>query len=374
MRFFPFELERWQSTYENRVRFNLSESGVHPFTIAELLEIAGAPATALLDVRLGYSQSNGTDELRQRIAALYPGASPDQIVVTVGSAEANFDVCWRLIEPGDQVAVMLPNYMQTQGLAQNFGARIRPFHLRFDNGWEPDLDEIRAAIAPGTRLVVVTNPNNPTGHVLSDRARQVIVECAADAGAWLLADEVYQGAERDGRTTPSFWGSYGKTIVVNGLSKAYGLPGLRIGWIVAGPAFAAELWARHDYTVIGPTAASDLLARTALEPAVRARIIERTRGILNTNYPVLERWLEGFGDTFTWHPPQAGAICFARYRHAVSALELVETVRAGHSVLLVPGEHFGMPGYLRFGFGNERAELAQALAETARALRRAFAD
>jgi len=111
-RFVPFELERWQSTWENRVRYNLSESGVHPLTIQELLGLAGASALPLLEVQLGYSQSNGTDKLRERIAALYPGASPDQVLVTNGSAEANFCVCWLLLEPGDKGAVMMPNYMQ----------------------------------------------------------------------------------------------------------------------------------------------------------------------------------------------------------------------------------------------------------------------
>ena len=123
-KFVPFELERWQSTWENRVRFNLSESGVHPLTIHELLGLAGASSLPLLEVRLGYAQSNGSDLLRERIAALYPGASPDQVLVTTGSSEANFVTCWRLIEPGDTVAVMMPNYMQTHGLTQNFGAQV----------------------------------------------------------------------------------------------------------------------------------------------------------------------------------------------------------------------------------------------------------
>lgn len=374
MRFVPFELERWQSTWENRVRYNLSESGVHPLSIQELLDLAGAAAQPLLDVRLGYSQSNGTEPLRARIAALYPGVSPEQILVTSGSAEANFVICWRLIEPGDTVAIMLPNYLQTWGLAQNFGAQVRGFALRAEAGWEPSAEEVRAAIAPGTKLIVVTNPHNPTGHVLSDAMRQLIVARAAEVGAWLLADEVYQGAERDGVTTPSFWGSYERVIVVNGLSKAYGLPGLRIGWLVAPPAFTAEAWARHDYTTIGPAGASDHLAALALEPRVRVKLLERTRTILRTNYPVLEEWLKRFGDTFTWHPPQAGAICLARYRHGIAAPELVEKVRAEHSVLLVPGDHFGLPHHIRFGFGEELRHFRDALAETERGLRRAFPD
>jgi len=373
-RFYPFELERWQSTWENRVRFNLSESGVHPFSVQELLGLAGAPTLKLLDVRLGYGQSNGSDLLRDRIAALYPGASPEHVLVTNGSSEANFVACWRLVAPGDKVAVMLPNYMQTHGLAQNFGAQVRGFRLHQDQGWEPVPEEVRTAIAPGTKLVVVTNPHNPTGHILSDESRTLIVERAKEVGAWLLADEVYTGAELNGQTTPSFWGSYDKLVIVNGLSKAYALPGLRIGWIVSTPEFSADAWSRHDYTTIGPTGVSDHLATVALEPRVRDQILARTRRILNANYPVLDAWLKTFGDTFSWIAPQAGAICFAKYRQIVAGPDLVEKLRAEHGVLLVPGEHFGMPQYIRFGFGNELAELQQALAETERGWKRIFTD
>ena len=374
MPFVTFDLERWQSTWENRVRFNLSESGVHPLSVRELLALAQAAADPLLDVRLGYSQSNGTDALRERIAALYRGATPDQVLVTNGSAEANYVAALRVIEPGDQVAMLLPNYLQLWGHVQNLGAQVRPFRLHEERGWAPDPEEIRSAIAPGTKLVVVTNPHNPTGHILADAMRRAIVERAAEVGAWLLADEVYMGAERDGNMTPSFWGSYDRLICVAGLSKAYGLPGLRIGWLVGPAAIVADAWARHDYTTIGPSGASDHLATLALQPAVRERLLARTRGILRENYPVLEQWLQSFGPTFSWVPPQAGAICWVCYRPAVDGEALVERVRAGQSVLLVPGEHFGMPGFLRFGFGNETAELRAALAATATGLRPALGD
>jgi aspartate/methionine/tyrosine aminotransferase len=372
--FVTFDLERWQSTWENRVRFNLSESGVHPLSVRELITLAGASAEPLLDVRLGYSQSNGTDALRARIAALYPGASPDQVLVTTGSAEANYVAALGLIEPGDSVAMLLPNYLQLWGHTQNLGAQVRGFRLREDQNWAPDAAEMRAAIAPGTKLVVVTNPHNPTGSILADSMRGAILERTAQVGAWLLADEVYIGAERDGPTTQSFWGSYDRLICVSGLSKAYGLPGLRIGWLVAPPELVAAAWARHDYTTIGPSGATDHLAALALEPAVRERLLARTRGILRENYPVLEAWLREFGDTFSWVPPGAGAICFARYRPAVSGVDLVERVRAAENVLLVPGEHFGMPGYLRFGYGNESGELRHALAAAGAGLRHAFGD
>jgi aspartate/methionine/tyrosine aminotransferase len=372
--FTPFDLERWQSTWENRVRFNMSESGVHPLSVRELLDLAGQPATPLLDVRLGYSQSNGTDELRARIAQLYPGATPDQVLVTTGSSEANFVLCWRLIEPGDKVAIMLPNYLQTWGLGRNFGADVKGFALHEEREWEPLPAEIRAAIVPGTKLVVVTNPHNPTGHVLSAESRRAILERCREVGAWLLADEVYQGAELDGRITTSFWGEYERVIVVNGLSKAYGLPGLRIGWIVAPAGFIAEAWARHDYTTIGPSGVSDRLAAIALEPEVRGRLLARTRHILTTNYPILAEWLRRFGEAFTWHPPRAGAICWARYQSKLPGIALVERLRTEHDVLLVPGEHFGTPGFLRFGYGEETEQLRAALAEAERGLRKAFAD
>lgn len=374
MPFVTFDLERWQSTWENRVRYNLSESGVHPLSVRELLALAQAAADPLLDVRLGYSQSNGTDALRVRIAALYPGATPDQVLVTNGSAEANYVAALRVIEPGDQVAMLLPNYLQLWGHVQNLGAQVRAFRLHEERGWAPDPAEIRAAIAPGTKLVVVTNPHNPTGHILAEPMRRAIIDRTAEVGAWLLADEVYMGAERDGITTASFWGSYDRLICVAGLSKAYGLPGLRIGWLVGPAPLVADAWARHDYTTIGPSGASDHLATLALQPVVRERLLARTRGILRDNYPVLEQWLQSFGPTFSWVPPQAGAICWVRYRPAMDGEALVERVRSAQSVLLVPGEHFGMPGFLRFGFGNELSELRAALAATATGLRPALGD
>ena len=373
MTFVPFELERWQSTWENRVRHNISESGVHPLSIRKLLELAGRDLAELADLRMIYSQANGTDELRRAIATLYPGVDPDQILVTVGSAQANFLTCWTLIKPGDKVAILAPTYWQTWGLSRNFGADVRPIWCEMDRGWEPSPEEIARAILPGTRLVVVTNPGNPTGHVLSARARAAMVDRVREVGAWLLADEVYQGAERGGVTTQSFWGSYERLLVVNGLSKAYGLPGLRIGWIVGPKDLVNELWAHQDYTTIGPSPASDYLARCAI--GARAKILERTRGILNANYPIIERWLNSLDGFFEWLPPEAGAICCVRYKNGPATLDLVEQIRARRDVLLVPGEHFALPsGYLRIGFGNERKELEAALEQTRIGLKAAVRD
>ena len=368
MAFEPFAMERWQSTWENRVRYNLSESGVHPLTVGELHELAGVSLDEVAAVRLGYPQSNGTAPLRSTIARLYPGATADNVLVTNGSAEANFCVCWRFIEPGTRVAIVMPTYMQTWGLARTFGASIAPIWLREDQAWQPDLAEIDAAITAGTRLVIVTNPNNPTGAILSSEAGDRIVRRASEVGAWLLADEVYQGAERAREATPSFWGRLERVVVTNGLSKAYGLPGLRIGWCVAPPDLVGELWARKDYTTIGPSVVSDLLATRALAPGVRQKILARTRSILNQNWPVLGRWLATAGGGFNFQAPEAGAICYARYRSPLNSSELAERLRRDHDVLIVPGDQFAMDRFIRFGFGPPVDELEAGLARIAAGL------
>jgi aspartate/methionine/tyrosine aminotransferase len=359
MAFVPFELERWQSVWENKVRFNLAESGVHPLSVEELLEITDTDPEILGAQRLLYSQSNGTEALRAAISALYPGTTEDNILVTVGSSGANFVICWTTLEPGQRATIQVPNYLQTWGVARSNGADVNTFPLRPELGWEPDLDEMRAAIRPDTKLVVITNPNNPTGRVLSAEARDAILARAADVGAWLLADEVYQGAERDGALTESCWGKYDRAVITGGLSKAYGLPGLRIGWVVGPPAFIKEAWSRQDYTVIGPSAVSDLLATRAL--GARDRILERTRGILRENYATLEGWLQSLGDLLTWRPPDAGAICLVEYRLGIESMALVEHLRETQDILMVPGAHVGLENYLRIGFGEEPGYLAGGL-------------
>lgn len=355
----PFAMERWQSTYENRVAYNLSESGVHPLTLGELADLAGESA-AVESILLGYGQSNGSDELRARIAALYHGAADVDVVVTNGGAEANFITLWHLLEPGSEIAIVLPSYMQGYGLAESFGARIAEIHLREELGWQPDPEEIARAIGNRTRLVLVTNPNNPTGAILSPEARAAIIRAADRVGAWILADEVYSGAELEGPETPSFLAEYPRTIATGSLSKAYGLPGLRIGWAVAPRELAAGLWARTDYTTISPGGLTDRLATLALDPNVRPRLLQRTRAFLRDGLDRLERWARSDG-AFVYRPPDAGAICYMRYLHDIPSAELAERLRVEQDVLVVPGEHFGMDRFLRIGYGIRGDLLTRAL-------------
>ena len=357
MKFEPFVMERCLCRWENTVRLNISESGVHPLTLAEL-----AGNVDLGDTLLGYPQSNGTIPLRERIAALYPGSNPDQIIVTTGTAEANFLSALTTLSPGDEVVAMIPNYMQLIGACRSFGARVVPFPLVEENGWRPDLDALEAAVCSRTRMIAICNPNNPSGAILTEAEMDRIVEVAERSGAWLLADEVYRGAELSGEECPSFWGRTEKILLNAGLSKAFGLPGLRVGWTVTTEEKAAELWAHRDYSSLAVNGLADRLAQIALDK--RPAILERTRGIIRRQLPMVYDWVashENHPVRLSWTPPLAGGIAAVRYDHPIGSEELIERLRIERSLLVVPAHHFELEGFLRIGFGAEPEVVTESL-------------
>lgn len=369
MRVEPFAMERFQSTWEHQVRFNLSESGVHPLSVRELVG-DGAALDGVLDQPLVYTQTNGTEALRTAIAALYPGATAAHVEVTNGGAEANFLAAWYLVQPGDEVVILVPTYMQTHGLVRAFGGVVREWPLIEDHAagrWRPDLDRLAALVGPRTRAIVVCTPNNPTGARLTAAELDAVAAVADRHGCWVVSDEIYRGAELDGATSPSMWGRGARVMVTSGLSKAYGLPGLRVGWVASTPEVAETLWSYHDYTTIAPGALSDRLAQIALTPATRARLLGRTREVITANLPRVEAWLAAHGDRFTWIRPEAGAIVYTRYAHPINSTALVTRLREDESVLVVPGDQFGMDGYLRIGVG-ERTDYVMAGLDRVRAV------
>jgi aspartate/methionine/tyrosine aminotransferase len=361
MKIKEFAMERFQSTWENTVRYNLSESGVHPLSINELLENE-ADRREFLNLQLGYNQANGSEELRSHIAAMYEDASAENILVGNGTAEVNFIVAWALIEPGDEVLMLTPSYLQFFGLFETFGAIVKPISLLEEQNWSPDFDALESQINAKTKIIVVTNPNNPTGAVMSAEEMRQLIDAAERVGAWLVVDEVFRGAERLQEESPSFWGKYEKTIITSGLSKAYGLPGLRIGWIVATEAMALRIWAYHDYTTICPSRASDFLASIVMRPEKRQQILGRTKAIIRTNYPVVREWIDSHGGLFSHIEPQAGAIAFLRYHLPIESGDFVERLRIEKSLLACSGEHFGLGKYLRVGFGSDTNQLSEGLA------------
>jgi len=361
-----FQMERTQCLYENEVKFNLSESGVSPLSLGEL--VPGKAQRDKLDaLPLSYPHSTGRKSLRTNIARFYGGNDPESVMVVNGGSEANYTALWGLVEPSDRVAFMLPNYLQGWGLARAYGRQADSYKLvmkRDRNGswhWQLDVDSLRKAVSKRTKLIVVTNPNNPTGYVLTEDEMQIIVNEAKRVGAWILSDEIYRGAETSGPVSRTFFGRYEKVIITGGVSKAFALPGLRTGWIVAPPQQIRKFCAYHDYLTLTPSYFSDYLADIVMQPKRRDEILSRTRSIIAHNLPVFEKWLAKYADIFDYARPDAGAIATLKYSLPIAAETLFNRLRVEQSVLITPGTHFGIGKYLRIGFGYDIAHIKKGL-------------
>jgi aspartate/methionine/tyrosine aminotransferase len=352
-----FEMERMQVLYENAVDYNLSESGISPIKLSELLDGQGDPEI-FLNQELCYPEAIGSLLLRERIAQFYPDCKPSNITVINGGSEANYVSLWTLLEKDKRLAFMVPNYMQGWGLGRAYAEGVDIFHLvlREENGqrrWALDVDELRQVVTPKTNLILVTNPNNPTGAVLTEDEMEVVVETARGVGAWILADEIYRGAEVEGDTSPTFWGRYEKVVVTSGLSKAFALPGLRLGWAVAPEEMIEQIWIHHDYVTTTPGLLNDRLAAIAMEPVRREAILARTRKIIQANLSAMNEWMTEYSHLFHYTPPVAGAIAYFDYDLPINSAALIDRLRKESSVLLVPGEHFGLDKGIRTGFGYD---------------------
>lgn len=357
-----FELERRQSLWENVVEWNLTESGIHPYTLNELFD--QKEIDNLTNLRLGYGQTNGSIELREGISKLYPNSDIDNILVTNGSAEANFISAWNLLEKDDEITLMLPNYMQIWGLARSFGCKITPLYLKEELNWQPDVRDLKNLVKPTTKMIIVCNPNNPTGSVLTQNAVNEIIKVAKENDAWIYSDEVYRGAEYDGDESATFWGSYDKVIIACGLSKAYALPGIRIGWLIGPKSFIADAWAYSDYTSITTGVLSNRIAKRALEPEMRNQILSRNRTYLQENLEIMKNWVKKHSNIFSFVPPTAAGIVFLKYNRDIlnlNSTDLTVKLRDMKGVLIVAGDCFGMDNYLRIGIGSEREYLENGL-------------
>lgn len=359
MDFQNFELEYFQSQFERTVEYNLADSSVKCANVSDLL--AGEDAQPLLTLPLYYPEVNGTELLRARIAALYSNASATNVLVTVGAAQANSMICSTLLEAGNEVIVVSPGYRQVWGLARNIGCRVKETQLRPENNWRLDLDELESLSGPKTKLISIVNPNNPSGSILSGDEMRRIVGICQRTGAWLHADEVYRGTELGRDQTPSFWGMYDKVICVNSLSKAYGLAGLRIGWVLASPEMIEELWRRHEYFVIAASGPSMKLAEMALQPEKRKMLLERQTRLSREGHTLLENWVRRQDGRFSVQKAVATSIAFVRYHFDMPSVELANLIRKKASVLVAPGAYLGTEHHLRITVGYEPAKVNTAL-------------
>jgi aspartate/methionine/tyrosine aminotransferase len=370
----PFQLERWMTKYELDVRWDIAESGIYPMSSRELLDLLApderqSELDRLLDLRLGYSEACGSAELRGLIAATYENTSPDEILITTGAIEANYLLFNELLSAGDRVVAVSPAYQQLHSVAKAIGCDVALWTLRDDGGFRFDLDDLRALVTPGTRMIVVNSPHNPTGAMLSEEQLREIYALAEELDAWVLSDEAYRWLDLPGSPplAPPMLNLGPRAISTGTFSKPFGLPGLRIGWIAAPEDVVRRCWGLRDYISLSPGKLNDALAVVAFRH--RDQIVERTRQIVAENLPFAARWFAENANLVSWTPPRGGILALMKYQLDLPSLELANRLAEDYSVMLAPGSAFGYEGYLRIGVGNNPDIFAEGLRQTARCLR-----
>lgn len=356
-----FLLERNQSLYENIVDYNLGDSGAHPLSLKDIL--SAEEITTLLNLPLGYGNTKGSNKLREAIASKY-GCASDELLVTNGTAEANFFAAFSLIEANDEIIYIVPNYLQLQGLAECFGAKI------FLAQWDSAVKDITKALSPKTKMIALCNPNNPTGQNMSQEDISAIIKMAKSVSAYLLVDEVYREEEIFGKVQNSIYGQYEKTIINSSLSKAFGFPGLRLGWTIGPKDYLEQVSIRKDYTTIAPNIMSDYIATCLLSnPTKCQEILELNKTRVQLSYFIFETWAQEFKEIFEWKRPEAGAMVYVKYSLPIKSSDLMQKILQDKNILIVAGEDYDMENHIRIGLGLESKDLKIALEKIAEVIR-----
>lgn len=356
----PFDLERYFARHEFSARYLLGSSDPEAMTVASLLALEPGAEEDLRRVWLGYTESPGDPDLRGDIARLYATIAPDQVLVFSGAEEPIFTFVHAVLEPGDHLIVHFPSYQSHHAVAESRGIQVSRWQGAPERGWAPDLDELERLVRPATRALLVSSPHNPTGYQFDETAWRELAEFARRHGLLLFADEVYRGTEQDpALRLPPMADLYEQAISLNGLSKSYGLAGLRLGWTATRDAgIHRKLAAFKDYLTICNSAPSESLGRIAVRHT--EALFERTRKRLVTNLDHLETFFQAWPDLFRWKRPRAGTTTFPAYLGGDAAVFCEELVQEA-GILLVPSSLFGLQEpYLRFGYG--RANLPEVLA------------
>jgi aspartate/methionine/tyrosine aminotransferase len=342
-----FLVERWIGKYEWTIPYDLAETGVFPIKVEELYAMDPALPERIAACQLDYGVNPGRTELRAAIAETYPGKSVEDILITHGAIEANWLLMHALISPGDRVVCTWPVYQQLWQIAAYLGAEVHKWDFRRD----PDFVDIRKLLGKPTKLLVINSPNNPTGIAFTRQQLQTLVDLGEQAGAYILCDEVYRGIAFDGNEVapPLTALQSARAITSMSLSKVFGLPGLRTGWIVSPPEVRHACLRFRDYVSISSPKISDLLAEAAVRH--RAQVLERNRRILFRNYRLLAEWAGAHRDFIKLEAPQAGTTAFPKYLATVDSETLGRRLAEEHGVLIVPGFCFESENHFRIGFG-----------------------
>ncbi len=356
----PFAIERYYERWEFRAELMLSSSDCESQTVAELLAYEPEVRERLLGLRLGYTEVPGSPELRDAVAGRYERAAPEDTLTLAAAEEGIFIVNHALLAPGDHAIVDSPCYGSAVAVARSTGASVSLWQRRYEDGWAYDLDALERLLRPQTKLIYVNSPHNPTGTQMPRAVLARLVELAAERSIALLSDEVYQGLEHDvADRLPAACDLYERAISLNSVSKSYGLPGLRIGWLVCRDGGLLERIRQLKlYTTICSSAPSELLVALALRHG--EELVGRSRELVLANLPLIDDLLVRRRELFEWVRPTAGPIGFPRVAGERDVHAWCEEIAERAGVLLLPGSAYEQPRNVRVGFG--RANLAQAIA------------
>lgn len=366
-----FAVEDWMNKYEMSATYNIAETCVDSLTIEELISIDGTKPDdffrSLYEKKLTYGHIEGSPEFRTLVSQLYESIDPKQVLVMNGGIAANFLVFYSLVKPGDHVISVHPTYQQIYDVPKSFGATVDLLHLKPENGYLPDLDELRALVRENTKLICINNPNNPSGAIIERELLEKIVEIARSCGAYLLCDEVYRNLlQEDDLIVPSVADLYEKGISTSSMSKALSLAGLRLGWIAAPHDVIEECVKHRDYTTISVGMLDDILAVHALKNY--DRILSRNRKIIKDNLAILDEWVAG-ETAVTYVKPRAGTTAMLKVDLPVSSADFCEGLLKQTGAFLTPGSCFDMEGYVRIGYACETEMLRQGLQKVSEYIR-----
>ena len=371
MKIKPFAVEEWMNAYEEGARFNIAETCVDSVSADELFALTGEDKDAFwrgfAARRLTYGDIEGAPALREGICGLYKTLKPHEVVTTHGAAGANHHVFYSLVEPGDRVISIMPSYQQLTSIPESFGADLHVMHLKKERGYLPDLDELRELCVPGTKLICVNNPNNPTGSLMSEELLQGIVEIAKSVDAWVLCDEVYRHLTQDDSWSVSIVDLYDKGISVSSMSKVFSLAGLRLGWIATHDEdLRRALLSHRDYDLISCGMFDEALAAVALRNA--DKVLERNRGIVRENLAILDKWVES-EPRISFVKPKCGTTALVYYDYDLDSVEFCTRMYHETGAFVTPGACFEEEKSMRVGYANDRETLTAGLAAVSAFLR-----
>jgi aspartate/methionine/tyrosine aminotransferase len=353
-----FELEVYFSKWEFAAKYNLAGSDGENMTLAELLALASPLDRADFDtVSLGYTETFGAPALRAEIARTYDTVGPEHLLCFAGAEGAIYAAMRVLLHPGDHAIVITPNYQAAETVPLGI-CEVSGVPLDIDRNWDLDVDRLRAALRPNTKLISINFPNNPTGKIIPRASFDEIVELCRSRGIWLFSDEVYRLIERDPvLRLPQAVDVYERGISLGVMSKAYGLAGLRIGWLACKNRAILVRFERYKHFLsICNSAPSEVLARIALK--ARERILERNRSVARANLAHLGGLFADYGHLFEWREPDGGYIGFIRYKGAEGVAEFTRRLVEEAGVLFLPSSIYRSElgpvpdDCLRVGFGR----------------------